>query len=157
MLNGAVVAFSVLNLGGSTHRKGDELARRPLESRPTRLCLGEPRLREIGVNVVVVGTDSDRALRLIAGDCTAGVVNKLNIGFADLNGVPSEPLDFFEGDMSIFGSTFSESNSSNVSGENARLFDFVSSGCLPKDWALSSWIAIAKRDKHLSSIFKAIS
>jgi hypothetical protein len=139
ILNESVaVAFSALNLGGSTRRKGEELARRPLERRPTRLCLGEPRLREIGVKVVVVGTDSDRALRVIAGDCATGVVNKLNIGFADLNGVPSEPLDFFEGDMRILGFTFSESNSSKVSGENARLFDFISRGCLPKDVVLSS-------------------
>jgi hypothetical protein len=145
------VALLALKVGGSTRRKGDELARRPLDRRPTRLCFGEPRLCEMGVRFVEVGTESDKALRLIAGDVAAGVVNRLNIGFADLKGVPSEPFVFFDGEARMLGSTFSESNSSMGSGENARLFDFISRG-LPAGEVLSSWIEIARKYEHPGKI-----
>lgn len=145
MLKGsAPVALLALNDGGSTRRKGDELARRPFDSRPIRLCLGEPRLWEIGVMLLDVGTDNERAWRLMAADVVAGVVKRLNIGFEALSGVPSVPLAFFDGERKMFGSTFSESKSSNVSGENARLLDLVSIVGLPAGEALSSCIAIAR-------------
>src|SRR2546430_13448998 len=35
-----------------------------VERRPTRLCLGEPRLCEMGVVVVLVGTETERGLGL---------------------------------------------------------------------------------------------
>lgn len=145
MLNGsAALDLAALKDGGSTRRKGEELARRPLERRPMRLCLGEPRLCEMGVMLDDVGTESERALWLMADDAGAGVVMRLNIGFAVLRGVPSKPLAFFEGDARILGSTFSESKSSKVSSENARLFDLVSVG-LPTGDVASSRIEIARK------------
>jgi hypothetical protein len=48
--------------GGSTRLKGELEARR-LERRPMRLCLGEPRLRLMGVELVVLGFGEERALR----------------------------------------------------------------------------------------------
>ena len=146
MLKGRdVETLPALKEGGSTRRKGEELARRPLERRPIRLCLGEPRLWEMGVMFEVVGTESERALRFMAGEAGAGVVKRLNIGFDALSGVPSKPFAFFEGEASMFGSTFSESKSSKDSGEKARLFDLVSIGLPAGDFA-SSWIEIAKRE-----------
>lgn len=48
--------------GGSMRRKGELDARR-LERRPRRLFLGDPRLRAIGVELVVLGLVVERALR----------------------------------------------------------------------------------------------
>lgn len=125
MEKGRAPAPLVLNDGGSTRRKGEELARRPLESKPTRLCLGEPRLREIEEILLVVGTDRDRAFRLMTGELT-GVETRLKCCFVDFMGVPSKALAFLDGEARMFGSTFSLSNSSKVSGEKLRLLDLVS-------------------------------
>jgi hypothetical protein len=70
------------------------------------------------------------------------VLTRLNMGLAVLSGVPSKPLAFFEGDASMWGSTFSESKSSKLSGEKARLLDLISSD-FPAGEVTSSWIEIA--------------
>jgi len=49
------------NDGGSTRLNGELEARR-LERRPMRLCFGDPRLRAMGVELVVLGL-GERALR----------------------------------------------------------------------------------------------
>lgn len=49
-------------VGGSTRLKGEPVVRR-LERRPIRLCLGEPRLRLMGVEFVVLGRGDERAFR----------------------------------------------------------------------------------------------
>ena len=118
MLNGS--ADVVPKDGGSTRRKGDEEARRPLDSKPTRLCFGEPRLREMGVMLLVVGTDRDKAFRFMAetAGVLAGVVIKLKCCFVEFMGVPSKPLAFLEGDPRMLGSMFSVSKlSAKMSGE----------------------------------------
>lgn len=61
-----------VNEGGSTRLKGELEARR-LDRSPTRLCLGEPRVREIGVEFVVLGLGEERALRT---EGTEGVAKK---------------------------------------------------------------------------------
>src|SRR2546430_2208404 len=99
-----------------------------VERRPTRLCLGEPRLCEMGVVVVLVGTETERglglglmlpvlALPVVRNGEFAGVV----VGFdastrANLEallGVPSMALLFLDGEKNMFGSMFSVSNSSS--------------------------------------------
>jgi hypothetical protein len=50
------------NDGGSTRLNGEPVLRR-LERRPIRLCLGEPRLRLIGVELVELGRGDERAFR----------------------------------------------------------------------------------------------
>lgn len=52
-----------LNDGGSTRRNGEDELRRCLDRIPIRLCFGEPRLSEIGVLLVIVGTERDSCLR----------------------------------------------------------------------------------------------
>lgn len=107
--------------GGSTRRNGELEARRLVRA-PMRLCLGEPRLRPIGVDVLVFG--DDRALRTDGTDGEAvsgevffeGEVTRLNFeGFEN----PSLVLDFLVGELKIEGSTFSESSSSKTE-EGAR-------------------------------------
>lgn len=112
-----------LNFGGSTRRKGEDEKRRPFDRRPIRLCFGEPRLWEMGVGfvVVVVGTESERFLRLrleTEGELK-GVVKPEDLGMVStrlnvegLTGVPLKPLTFLDGEAMVFGSTFSESKSS---------------------------------------------
>lgn len=107
--------------GGSTRRKGEDEKRRPLDRRPTRLCLGEPRLWEMGVGFVVAGTESERfvRLRLETEGELKGVVKPEDLGLAStrlneegLTGVPLKPFAFLDGDATMLGSTFSESSSS---------------------------------------------
>ena len=59
------------NEGGSTRRNGELEARR-LESRPIRLCLGEPRLWLIGVEVLVFGEESALRIEGMAGEAEIG-------------------------------------------------------------------------------------
>jgi hypothetical protein len=91
----------------------------------------------MGVILLVVGTERERVLRVMAGVEVVGVLIRLNMGLEVLSGVPSKPLAFFEGEARILGSMFSESKSWNGSGENARLLDLISSG-LPAAEAESS-------------------
>lgn len=106
------------NEGGSTRLNGELEARR-LERRPIRLCLGEPRLWLIGVEVLVFG--EERALRtegiegeaVLAGIGLDGEVNRENCDGFDS---PSNVLDFFVGELKIDGSAFSESSSSKTDG-----------------------------------------
>lgn len=125
-----------LKLGGSTRRKGLEEKRRLLESRPTRLCLGEPRLWAMGVVVVLVGTETERGLSLglmllvlalpvVRKGALAGVMVSFGVStgtnLKTLLGVPSIALLFLDGEKRMFGSMFSVSNSSSKgSGERRR-------------------------------------
>lgn len=131
MLNGRLH----VDEGGSARRNGEDEKRR-LERRPTRLCLGEPRLREMGVLFVVFGTESESVfgLGLVAPVLTLERPSKgENLGVAvylgasmranldAFTGVPSTALPFLEGEKRIFGSMFSVSkSSSNGSGERRR-------------------------------------
>lgn len=120
MENGRPVGVELKD-GGSTRRKGEDEKRRPFERRPTRLCFGEPRLWEMGVGFVVVGTESETFLRLrleTEGELK-GVVKPEDLGMAsprlnvdDLTGAPSKPFAFLDGEATMLGSTFSESKSS---------------------------------------------
>lgn len=105
--------------GGSMRRKGELEARR-LESRPMRLCLGEPRLWAMGVELVdkalrTDGTDGEavRGSALFTGDATSENLDGLEN--------PSEVFDFLVGELKKEGSTFSESSSSKMAGPRARL------------------------------------
>ena len=105
------------NEGGSTRRNGELEARR-LESRPTRLCLGEPRLWLIGVDVVVFGEES--ALR-IEGTVGEAEIGKLGFWYDDgtrenVEGFVNPSVvvfDFLVGERKMEGLTFSESSSSS--------------------------------------------
>jgi len=118
------------NNGGSTRLNGEPVLRR-LERRPIRLCLGEPRLRLIGVELVVLGRCDESAFRTEAiegevftdgTDLDEGDVKMENwTGFE----YASPVLDFLVGELKIDGSTFSASSSSN-SNAARRL--------LPEDW-----------------------
>jgi hypothetical protein len=123
-----------LKEGGSTRRNGEDENRRPLERRPTRLCFGEPRLCEMGVALVVAGTESERffRLRLETEGELKGVVKTEALGAASmrlnvevLTGVPSKPLAFLDGEVRMLGSTFSESKSSvyGLEDANRRFWD----------------------------------
>ena len=98
--------------GGSIRRKGEEEARRFLERRPIRLCFGEPRLAEIGVVVVVVGTERESGL--FTGNDTElseefvfeDSVVRMNLGLA---GMASKFFERLEGELKITGSMFSPS------------------------------------------------
>jgi hypothetical protein len=105
------------NDGGSTRLNGEPVARR-LERRPIRLCLGEPRLRLIGVELVVLGRGEESAFR------TEGIEGDAVTDGADLDGdvkrenwtgfeYASPVLDFLVGELKTEGFTFSESSSSN--------------------------------------------
>jgi len=127
-----------LKRGGSTRRKGLEEKRRLLlERRPTRLCLGEPRLWEMGVVVVLVGTETERDLVLslmlpvlalpeVKKGELAGVVVDFDastrVNLEALLGVPSMALLFLDGEKSMFGSIFSVSNSSSKGSGDRRRF-----------------------------------
>lgn len=65
--------------GGSTRRKGELEARR-LERSPIRLCFGDPRLRPMGVELLVLGFGDERALR------TEGIVGVAVIDGLGLDG-----------------------------------------------------------------------
>jgi hypothetical protein len=96
-----------------------------------RLFFGDPRLWLIGVEVLVFG--DDRALRTegIDGEAVNGiglgldgdVMSKNEEGFEN----PSIFLDFFDGELKIEGSMFSESISSNADG--ARRLPVVDCVC----------------------------
>jgi hypothetical protein len=126
-------------------RNGDEEKRRCFERRPTRLCLGEPRLCEIGVLFVGAGTDNESCLRLIDAvfGVFAGVLNdccgmaSTRENFEDLCRVPSDALDRL--DCRTLGSTFSASNSS-AKGESRRLVPGLRDS-FPGEQA--SWVGIA--------------
>lgn len=122
MENGRAGLLLRVNAGGSTRRKG-ELEVRRFERRPTRLCLGEPRLRLIGVELVVLG--EDKALRTEGIDdgvvtvrseeniegldlVEADVVQRNAEGFAR----PSAVFERLVGELKMAGSMFSESYSS---------------------------------------------
>ena len=115
---------------GSTRRKGPEEQRRLLVERsPMRLCLGEPRLWAMGVVVVLVGTETERSLGfgLILPVLALPAVGKWKLtgvvvqDFDASTGVPSMALLFLDGEKRMFGSMFSESNSSSKgSGERRR-------------------------------------
>lgn len=143
--------------GGSMRRKGELEARR-LESRPMRLCLGEPRLWAMGVELVdkalrTDGTDGEavRGSALFTGDATSENLDGLEN--------PSEVFDFLVGELKKEGSTFSESSSSKMAGPRARLpveavglglrgeanLEF-SSGVIAKHCAFSFWVSTVEVD-----------
>lgn len=111
--------------GGSMRRNGLEEARRPLDRRPIRLCLGDPREAEMGVVVVVLGTESETGLR---GERSGrldedGLNLSCNMNLEGLTGVPSIFLLRLEGELRTDGSIFSASSSgsSNNVADRARL------------------------------------
>lgn len=79
---------------------------------------------------MVAGTDSESTFRFglaLAGLFT-GVIKDLSTkaNFGVLTGVPSKPLAFLVGEVSRFGSTFSESKSSvKELGEKRRLVEVL--------------------------------
>lgn len=124
MENGSAGLLLRVKEGGSTRRKG-ELDVRRLDRRPTRLCLGEPRLRLMGVGEVVFGEDN--ALRtegigtgveeirpeeileiLVLADWDTGVSMNWE-GFDS----PSLVLERLAGELKTEGSMFSELKSSS--------------------------------------------
>jgi hypothetical protein len=119
------------NNGGSTRLNGEPVLRR-LERRPIRLCLGEPRLRLIGVELVVLGRCDESAFR------TEGIEGEVFTDGTDLDEgdvkmenwtgfeYASPVFDFLVGELKMDGSMFSASSSSN-SNAARRL--------LPEDWA----------------------
>ena len=118
------------NDGGSTRLNGEPVLRR-LERRPIRLCLGEPRLRLIGVELVVLGRCDESAFRTegIEGEAVTDGTD-LDVGDVKMENwagfeYASPVLDFLVGELKIEGSTFSASSSSN-SNAARRL--------LPEDW-----------------------
>jgi len=107
--------------GGSTRRKGEDEARR-FEMAEMRLCLGEPRLLVMGVDLAVL-----EGVRILRVDMTEGVAlsETLLVGVgtrANLEGLTRSKsrvelvLDFLVGEAKIEGSMFSESASSKISG-----------------------------------------
>jgi len=107
--------------GGSIRLKG-ELDGRRLESRPIRLCFGEPRLVVmLGVEAAVFGVDvsalrtegkhgDDEMTRLgFAGDCGVARRRKLKCGLEGASVV----LERLVGELKTAGSRFSESSSSS--------------------------------------------
>lgn len=120
--------------GGSTRLKG-ELDVRRLERRPMRLCFGDPRLRLMGVELLVFG--DERAFRTegIAGEeeTEDGLGLDGEVMSENLEGLdnPSTVLDFLVGELKMEGSTFSESSSSNTDG--ARRLPVVGCVCLSGD------------------------
>ena len=114
MENGNAGLLCAEKEGGATRRKGEVEARR-FERTPTRLCLGDPRLWAMGVDLAVLG--EERALRIDAvdGEAVRGLTALKGEGTSEnLDGFenPSEVLDFLMGELKIEGSTFSESSSS---------------------------------------------
>lgn len=123
MENGSAGLLLRVKEGGSTRRKG-ELDVRRLDRRPTRLCLGEPRLRLMGVEEVVFGEDN--ALRtegisagveeipeemlemLVLADWDTEVIMNWE-GFDS----PSLVLERLVGELKTEGSIFSELKSSS--------------------------------------------
>lgn len=108
--------------GGSTRRKGEVEARR-LERAPMRLCLGEPRLWLMGVEVVVFG--EERVLRTdgMEGEAVRGSLALSGEGTsAKVDGLenPSVVLDFLEGELEVAGLVFSSSSSSKMAGPRLR-------------------------------------
>lgn len=104
--------------GGSTRRNGELEARR-LERAPMRLCFGEPRLKLMGVELLVLG--EERALRTdgMEGEAVSGgLVREGEATRENLEGLenPSLVLDFLLGELKMDGSTFSESSSSKMEG-----------------------------------------
>ena len=114
--------------GGSMRRKGEVEARR-LETACRRLFLGEPRLWLMGVDLAVLGEESDlrvdgrevageavRETLELAGDATmenrAGFTNPWLLVRVFLVGV---------GELKAAGSVFSQSSSSKISGSRWRL------------------------------------
>lgn len=107
-------------------RKGLEEARRPLDRRPIRLCFGDPRDAEIGVVVVVFGTDTDiglRGERIGRLEDADGLSLSCKMNLEGLIGVPSMFLVRLEGELRTDGSIFSASSngSSNIVADRARL------------------------------------
>jgi hypothetical protein len=124
MLNGTA-GLLWLKEGGSTRRNGDDEARR-LEMALMRLCLGDPRLLLMGVDLVLEG------VRVLRVDGTRGVAlsetlftgdeTRLNLeGLMKSKSRVELVLDFLVGEAKTEGSTFSESASSKISGARWRL------------------------------------
>lgn len=125
MENGREGLLWVEKDGGSTRRKGELEARR-LDKRPTRLCLGEPRLWWMGVDLVVFG--EERAFRTEGADGLAARVGLvlftdevLSANFAGLTYPASLIFDFLVGELKRAGSTFSASTESSKISAARRL------------------------------------
>jgi hypothetical protein len=112
--------------GGSTRRK--EVEARRLEMAWRRLFLGEPRLQLMGVDLAVLGVETDeRGERAegseVAGEAAAEPVElageATNECFEGLVKMSAAVRDFLEGEVNT-GSTFSESSSSNTSSSASR-------------------------------------
>jgi hypothetical protein len=122
------------NEGGSTRRNGEDEARR-LVMALIRLCLGDPRLLLIGVDLAVL--EGVRILRVDRAEGVAlsetlftGDETRLNLeGLMKSKSRVELVLDFLVGDAKTEGSMFSESTSSKISGARWRLpVDVVGDG-----------------------------
>ena len=109
--------------GGSTRRKGELEARR-LETALRRLFLGEPRLWLIGVERAVLGEETDLRTEGTDGageavrealDLAGEGIKENRAGFATTSLVVRVFL------LGEFGSAFSQSSSSKISGSRWRL------------------------------------
>lgn len=118
--------------GGSTRRKGEVEARR-LERAPMRLCLGEPREVEMGVEWAVSAfrteEEAEEAMGVeetgdagsgMAAGAFEGEVKRAKWGIEGLE-KPSDVFDFLVGELSRAGSAFSASSSSKMAGPRERL------------------------------------
>jgi hypothetical protein len=116
MLKGTDDGLLWLKVGGSTRRKGDDEARR-LEMALMRLCLGDPRLLLIGVDLVLDGLRVLRVVEMVGVELSEtlfmGVGTRLNLeGLMKSKSRVEVVLDFLVGEAKTEGSTFSESASS---------------------------------------------
>lgn len=130
MENGRPQSLEKSCAGGSTRRKGLDEARRPLDRRPTRLCLGDPRLALMGVVLVVVGTERDNGF--LAGGADFAGETGLRMNRDALAGVPSMFFDRFDGELNSDGSMFSESSDSSKVVVDKRRFPGDASDCFAR-------------------------
>jgi hypothetical protein len=84
----------------------------------------------VGVEATVTGTEWDRAFRLEGGFRDEGV--RMNL--ETLEGVPSSPFDFLDGEARAAGSTFSESELSPRSTGRRRLVGALEGALSGVDW-----------------------
>lgn len=111
--------------GGSTRRKGELDARR-LETAARRLFFGEPRLWAMGVDLAVLGEETDLRTEDMegAGEAVRETLDRAGDATMENRAGFTTSLvvrDFFVGELKTAGSLFSQSSSSKISGSRWRL------------------------------------
>jgi hypothetical protein len=155
MENGSAGLLLRVKEGGSTRRKG-ELDVRRLDRRPTRLCLGEPRLRLMGVEVVFgednalrtegIGTSVEeiRPEEMLEMLVLAGWDTGLSMNWEGFDS-PSLVLERLVGELKTEGSIFSELKPSSKDEDGHRRFpvlDWVSLPGEEKDVGIAIYVLL---------------